>query len=175
MANNQPERIEDKQASKGGAGINAGDEHIFSAENMKYFKAASKGGLQAWAEQDHPYLKGAALGGVYQSAEKHHSQNNFDWYGYMSGIGTTYAFALGREGLKGTGLRPSSLLLGLGVAGADSLVDHTLFKGVDRKAPSMIADGVSMALAFTPQPTYLKAAEMIGLHTAGRFIDKLLD
>jgi hypothetical protein len=180
MANNQPERTESNQASNGGSGVSAGDLNIFSADNAKYFKplaSAAMGGMNPDLHIDDKVLKplvGAALGGT--NAEMHGGKSNFDLYGFLSGMGTTFSVALGAEkGPIGPGIRPSLMLVGLGVTGADALIDHTLFKGVDRKAPSMIADGVSMAIAFTPQPLYMKAAEMVAVHTAGRFIDKLLD
>lgn len=159
MSNNQNERTEhDSHDSKGGSGFHAGALDIFSKDNAKYFKP----------------LLGAALGATNMADGK--SDIDFDTYGFLSGMGTVFAVGIGAERAPlGAGLRPSLMLAGLGIAGANKLIDSTLFKGVDRKAPSMIADGVSMAIAFTPQPLPLKAVEMVGLHTAGRVIDKLLD
>jgi hypothetical protein len=99
-----------------------------------------------------------------------------DFYSDIRGVGTTFALGLGEAGRGGVpSVRPTHFLMGIGVGVGDMVIDHTLFNGQQRKAPSFIADGLSLAVAFTPQPVYLKGIEMVGLHTAGRLIDKLVD
>jgi hypothetical protein len=148
---NEGREFDEKGRSQTPPGLNAGDANVYTAENLKRFKELN------------------------QPQQPEHQGSQRDIYGFTMALGQTYGLALGTGlQLKESGLRPSSLILGAAVGVGNQLIDQQLFKGVDRKAPGYIADAATLGIALTPQPVYMRAIEMVGVHTVGRYLDKLL-
>lgn len=61
---------------------------------------------------------------------------------------------------------------GLGVVGANYVLDEALFKGTRYGTASLIGDTAMPLVALLPTNTYVKGALMVGAHTAGRLVDK---
>lgn len=68
---------------------------------------------------------------------------------------------------------PGGLLAGVGTMFADQAIDQNLFPDVKRGPISTIADAASIGCFFLPQNRFMQTAEAVGIHLAGKTLEKL--